>query len=84
MTTMWLYASIALLLPFALTLVALARGSIADRLAAVQIASTMAVLLLAAMDFAFDQPAGIDIALSLALLSLPGTLVFALFQERWL
>ena len=44
----------------------------------------MAVLTLAAMDYAFDQPAAIDIALSLALLSLPGTLVFAVFQERWL
>ena len=84
MTTAWLYACIALLLPLALALAALARGTAADRLAAVQIASTMAVLTLAAMDYAFDQPAAIDIALSLALLSLPGTLVFAVFQERWL
>ncbi len=84
MTTAWLYASAALLVPFALALLSLARGAPPDRLAAVQLASTMAVLVLVAMDFAFNQPAAIDIALSLSLLSLPGTLVFALFQERWL
>jgi multisubunit Na+/H+ antiporter MnhF subunit len=36
------------------------------------------------MTFAFDQPALIDLALALALLSLPGTLLLSLFLERWL
>ncbi|WP_187335128.1 monovalent cation/H+ antiporter complex subunit F [Novosphingopyxis iocasae] len=84
MTDLWLAASIALILPFALAAIAIWRGPIAGRLAAVQLASVIAVLLLVAMDFAFDQPAAIDIALSLALLSLPGTLLYALFEERWL
>ncbi|MBH9536855.1 monovalent cation/H+ antiporter complex subunit F [Novosphingopyxis sp. YJ-S2-01] len=84
MTDLWLAASIALILPFALAAFAIWRGPIAGRLAAVQLASVIAVLLLVAMDFAFDQPAAIDIALSLALLSLPGTLLYALFEERWL
>mgnify|MGYP001276383291 FL=1 len=84
MTDLWLAASIALILPFTLAAIAMWRGPVAGRLAAVQLASVVAVLLLAAMDFAFDHPAAIDIALSLALLSLPGTLLYALFQERWL
>ena len=36
------------------------------------------------MTFAFDQSSFIDLALTLALLTLPGTLVMALFLERWL
>ena len=62
MTDLWLAASIALILPFALAAIAIWRGPIAGRLAAVQLASVIAVLLLVAMDFAFDQPAAIDIA----------------------
>ena len=84
MTEPWIWASVALMLPFALALLSLARGNVPDRLAGVQIASVVSILVLAAMDFAFDQPAAIDVALSLALLTLPGTLLFAVFQERWL
>lgn len=71
-------------MPLAALLVALARGAVPHRLAAVQFVSTLATLLLAAMSFAFDQPSTLDMALCLALLSLPGTLLFALFEERWL
>jgi multicomponent Na+:H+ antiporter subunit F len=41
-------------------------------------------MLLAAFSFSFDQPSSIDVALTLALLSLPGALVMAMFFERWL
>jgi multicomponent Na+:H+ antiporter subunit F len=41
-------------------------------------------LLLMALSFAFDQPSSFDLALALALLGLPGTLLFAVFTERWL
>jgi len=44
----------------------------------------VATVLLALATFAFDQSSFIDIALCLALLTLPGTLVLALFLERWL
>ena len=50
------------------------------RLAALQIGSTLAVFELAALSFAFDQPATLDLALCLALLSLPGTLIYALVR----
>jgi multicomponent Na+:H+ antiporter subunit F len=40
--------------------------------------------MLAMLSFAFGQASSTDLALTVALLSLPGTLVFALFVERWL
>ncbi|HTH96701.1 MAG TPA: monovalent cation/H+ antiporter complex subunit F [Stellaceae bacterium] len=60
------------------------RGRVADRLVAVQVATTLTVFMLAVMTFAFDQSSFIDLALCLALLALPGGVVMALFVERWL
>jgi len=82
--TVWMLATLGLLPPLAAVLLAACRGSTGNRLVAVQLASTMAVLLLALMTFAFDQSSFIDLALVLALLTLPGTLLMALFLERWL
>ncbi|MFD6317790.1 hypothetical protein E8E01_23800 [Methylorubrum populi] len=84
MTGLWLAAALALLPPFALAVLACGRGTLAFRLVAVQLATALATLLLVALSFALDQPAVIDLALTLAVLTLPGTLLFALFQERWL
>ncbi|TGE02308.1 monovalent cation/H+ antiporter complex subunit F [Methylobacterium nonmethylotrophicum] len=84
MTELWLAAALALLPPLGLAVVAAARGALAFRLVAVQLATSLAVLLLVAMSFALDQPAVIDLGLVLAVLTLPGTLLFAVFQERWL
>jgi multisubunit Na+/H+ antiporter MnhF subunit len=80
----WMAATIALLPPFALAAFAACRGRIAERLIAVQLATVFAMILLALMSFAFDQSAFIDLPLTLAFLSLPGTLVMAVFLERWL
>ena len=44
----------------------------------------VASAVLMTLSFAFDQPSSIDLALTLALLSAPGTLILALFEERWL
>ncbi|MGW5957698.1 monovalent cation/H+ antiporter complex subunit F [Methylorubrum thiocyanatum] len=84
MTGLWLAAALALLPPFALAVLACGHGALAFRLVAVQLATALATLLLVALSFALDQPAVIDLALTLAVLTLPGTLLFALFQERWL
>ena len=84
MTGLWLAAALALLPPFALAVVASGRAALRFRLVAVQFATSLATLLLVALSFALDQPATIDLALILAVLTLPGTLLFALFQERWL
>lgn len=77
-------ACVALVPALAVPTLAASRGDVARRLAGVQLATAIAVLLLVAMTFAFDQSSFVDLALTLALLSLPGTLVIALFMERWL
>jgi multicomponent Na+:H+ antiporter subunit F len=80
----WLVAAIGLLPPFALALWLAWRGRAMDRLVAVALATALAALMMAMLSFAFDQPSIIDLALTLSFLSLPGTLVFAHFFERWI
>jgi len=84
MTTSWLVASLALLPPLLVAAIACGRHAIDQRLVAVELTTSLAILLLIALSFAFDQPSSIDAALSLALLTLPGTLLLASFVERWL
>ena len=80
----WLVATILLLPPLAVPVVVALRSSVNHRLAAIQIAGTLTTLMLATMTFAFDQGSFVDLALGAALLGVPGTLLFALFMERWL
>jgi multisubunit Na+/H+ antiporter MnhF subunit len=77
-------AILALLPVFALAVAAALRGRLGERFVAVQLASGLSIPMLVLMTFAFDQSALIDLALALALLSLPGTLLLAMFMERWL
>ena len=80
----WLAALVALLPPLAVTFWVGLRAGTADRLVALELAATLSVLIMVLMSFAFDQPSFIDLPLTIAFLSLPGTLVFAHFLERWL
>jgi multisubunit Na+/H+ antiporter MnhF subunit len=80
----WAIAIICMLPPFALAVFQASTGRTGSRLAAVQLTTSLAGLLLIAMTFAQSEPAFIDLALAVALLSLPGTLLMALFFERWL
>jgi multicomponent Na+:H+ antiporter subunit F len=82
--TAWMLAVIALLPPLVVAVAAASRGGAAGRFVAVQLGTAVTTPLLVLMTFAFDQPALIDVALTLALLSLPGTLVLSMFLERWL
>ncbi|HTT81006.1 MAG TPA: monovalent cation/H+ antiporter complex subunit F [Stellaceae bacterium] len=82
--TPWLVAAIGLVPALGAAVIMCARGNAAARLAAVQLAGSIAVLLLVVLTFALDQPSSIDLALTLALLTLPATLLYALFLERWL
>lgn len=64
--------------------VVIARKSLADGLAALQLAgilTTLAALLMAA---GFHRPIVADIPMALAVLSYPSSLLFAHFLERWL
>lgn len=82
--TPWMLAVLALLPALAVPVAAACRGGTAGRLVAVQLATSIATMILVLMTFAFDQSAFVDLPLALALLALPGTLVMALFLERWL
>jgi multicomponent Na+:H+ antiporter subunit F len=77
-------ALLGLLPPLAVALVCAARGALSDRFAAVQLAGAVTTGALMLMTFAFDQSAFGDLSLTLALVNLPGTLLIALFVERWL
>lgn len=80
----WLLATIGLLPAFGLAVFCAGRGGTMRRLVAAQLASSLAAIILAAMTFAFDQSAFMDLPLALALLSFPGMLLITLFLERWL
>ena len=79
----WLLATVGVLPPLAVVTIAACRGRIAERLVAAQLATPLATIALVLMSFAFDQTSLVDLALTLALLTAPGTLVIALFVERW-
>lgn len=81
---LWTMALCALLPPLGLAVAAALRGTIAQRFAASQLATTVAVFALVLTTFAIDQPSSIDLAITLALLGLPGSLLVAVFVERWL
>jgi multisubunit Na+/H+ antiporter MnhF subunit len=80
----WLLCLTACLPPLLAPLWTACTGRVADRLVAVQIGTNITVLILILCSFAFDQSTLVDLPLTLAILSLPGTLMFALFYERWL
>lgn len=82
--TAWIAIALALLPPFVVAVIAAGRGAVGERLVAVEMATALAVWLLVVFDFAFAQPSSMDLAMALALLALPGTLVLLSFQERWL
>jgi multisubunit Na+/H+ antiporter MnhF subunit len=80
----WLAAAIALVPALGGCAVVAMRRSLADRLVALELASVLSAFVLILLTVAFAQPSFIDLALTLALLSLPGSLVYAHFIERWL
>lgn len=82
--SVWALAALALVGPLAVAVVAAGRDGPAARLVAIQLATSVGILLLLALTFVDDQSSSIDLPLMLALLTLPATLVFALFEERWL
>jgi multicomponent Na+:H+ antiporter subunit F len=82
--TIWTAAILALMPPFTLAVMLAWRGSPSQRFAAYQFAGTVTVLILTLMAFATDQASITDLALTLVLLSLPGTMLLAVFLERWI
>ena len=79
-----IWAAVGLLPALLVGVVASGCGNLPRRWVAVEFATSLSIGLLVILSFAFDQSSSLDLALTLALLSLPAGLVFAVFVERWL
>ncbi|HSR12445.1 MAG TPA: monovalent cation/H+ antiporter complex subunit F [Thermodesulfobacteriota bacterium] len=80
----WLLSAAMMILALIPCGVVIVHAPVMDRLVALQMAGVVCVLVLVLMAEGFRQPSFYDLALTLALLSLPANLVFAFFLERWL
>jgi multicomponent Na+:H+ antiporter subunit F len=78
----WLVAALALLAGLVPCGLVVLRGDAADRLVALELAGTVDTLILLLLAQAYGRPVYVDVALTLALLSFAGGLVFARFMER--
>jgi multicomponent Na+:H+ antiporter subunit F len=82
--TVWVVAALALLVGLAACGVVCLRGDPVDRLVGLEMAGTVATLVLLVLAQAYDRAVYFDLALTLALLTFAGGMVFARFLERWL
>lgn len=80
----WTLALVALLPPLAIAVALTWRGRPGQRFAASQLATTVTVTILTLITFATDQASLTDLALTLVVLALPGTLLLSVFLERWI
>ncbi len=81
---MWLAAGAGLLVALIPCGITCFRGRPEDRLAALELAGVIVTLELLLLAQAFHRPAFYDLAVTLAMLSFGGGMVFARFLERWL
>ncbi len=80
----WTAAAIFATLVLAVAVLQTARGSIEARLVSLQFASTAAIVALLLIAQSFGNASAFDVALALALLSFPASIVYARFYARWL
>ncbi|HEX4666177.1 MAG TPA: monovalent cation/H+ antiporter complex subunit F [Chthoniobacterales bacterium] len=80
----WLIAAAVLVIALVPCGLLLARAPIMDALVALQLATSISILVLALVAMGLHRPSFLDIALALALLAYPASLLFAHFLERWL
>jgi multisubunit Na+/H+ antiporter MnhF subunit len=80
----WLAAALALLPPLMAAAGLALRANTGNLLVAVQFATTLAIEIVIALAMAAAQPSFLDLALALALVGYPGTLIYTHFFERWL
>jgi multisubunit Na+/H+ antiporter MnhF subunit len=82
--SIWFLGTIGFVLVTLPCAIALARLPIMDALVALQLGAGACVLALTALAIGLNRPSFLDIALTLALLSYPASMLFAHFFERWL
>lgn len=80
----WLLSAAVLLFGLVPTGWVVFHGDAVDRLVGLEMAAAIDVLVLALLAEGFHRPNMLDLALTLALLSFGGGLVFVRFLERWL
>jgi len=80
----WLLAAAAMMLGFIPCGVICCRAPTIDRLVGMQLAGVVGVLTLILLARGYERPSYEDAALCVAILSYPGSLVYAHFMERWL
>lgn len=80
----WLIAAIALAAGYLPCGIVVARARVLDRLVASQMAGLLTALELELLAQAFSESFYLDLALTVALLSLPAGVAFAYFYARWL
>lgn len=80
----WLMAATALLLCLVPCTIAIVRGTIADRLIALEAATVVCVLALLTIEQGLQRQSFFDLSLAMAVLAVPSTLLFATFYRRWL
>ncbi|HEX5462300.1 MAG TPA: monovalent cation/H+ antiporter complex subunit F [Steroidobacteraceae bacterium] len=80
----WLLAFVLCVPPFALAAYRALSGRSSQRLVATELAAGIGTLMLVLASFAWPHDELLDLALALGLVSVPGTLVFTHFLERWL
>jgi len=80
----WLSCSVVLLACIALCAIGVVRGTIADRLIALEAGTIAGILALLTIEEGFQRQSFFDLSLSMAVLTIPSTLLFASFYRRWL
>jgi multisubunit Na+/H+ antiporter MnhF subunit len=80
----WLIAFICCIPPFGVAAYRALSGRSAQRLVATELTVCIGTLMLVLASFAWPHDGLIDLALALGLLTVPGTLVFTHYLERWL
>ena len=80
----WLIAFLLCIPPLALATYRALSGRCVQRLVAAELAACIGTLMLVLAGFAWPHDGVVDLALALGLLTVPGTLMFAHFLERWL
>ena len=80
----WLMCSTVLLACLALCAIGVVRGSIADRLIALEAGTIVSILALLTIEEGLQRQSFFDLSLAMAVLTIPSTLLFAVFYRRWL
>ena len=80
---LWILAVILLQLGLIICALVSLRGTLPESIVAMEVSSVIGVISIAVLAEAVGRPAWFDLAIALALMSLPGSLVFLTFMERW-